>query len=84
MQTDNAATVPRHRKLGFFRDRWRVRRDEDTRPYFEASIMFQARDMAQAEFLFEAMIDGLGCGNLCGEVPCPHFRVAGLHQVDDE
>jgi hypothetical protein len=71
--------------LGWFRDRWQLPRTSDARPYFEASVLFQARDMAQAEFLFDAMIDGLGCGTLCGdERPCPHFRVAGLHQVDDE
>ncbi len=73
-----------HRALRFFKDRWRLRRDEDTRPYFEASILFQATDMVEAERFFDAMVDALECGD-CGEdKPCPHFRVAGLHQLNDD
>lgn len=65
--------------------RWRLRRDQDTRPYYEASILFQAADMDEAEKLFDAMVDGLGCGEgVCDEeTPCPHFRVGGLHQLDE-
>lgn len=82
MAVDRVPRQPRHRALGWFRDRWRVRRDVDSRPYFEASVLFQAADMAEAEALFDAMIDTLGCPD--GDHQCPHFRVGGLHQVDDE
>lgn len=75
-----------HRALAFFRNRWRVRRGEDARPYFEASILFQAKDMEEADRLFDQMVDGLECGDgVCDAVrPCPYFRVGGLHQLDED
>jgi hypothetical protein len=85
MADPSKGAIRRHRFGGWFRDRhWFARKhDEDTRPYFEATFLFQARDMAQAEFLFEAMNDGLGCTERCKEQACPHFRVGGLHQLDE-
>ena len=78
----------RHRFGGWFRDRrWFGRHPatNDPRPYFEVTHMFQARDMAQAEFLFEGMIDALGCNDMCGpDRPCPHFRFGSLRQLDEE
>lgn len=65
---------------------WRIRRDPtDDRPYFEASFLFQAKDMDEAGRLFDAMSDGLGCGEgICdADHPCPHFRVGGLHMLDE-
>lgn len=75
-----------HKKLGFFRNRWRLRRREqhDDRPYFEASIVFQAADMAEAERLWEAMEGALGCTGEGDDHVCPHFRVSGLHQLDED
>lgn len=75
-----------HKRLSFFRHRWRLRHGpDDPRPWFEASIIFQARDMAQAEFLFERMTDdALDCNRHGPDEPCPHFRVGGLHQVDND
>lgn len=82
------AACRRHRFGGWFRDRrWfgRTPKASDSRPYFEITHLIQARDMAQAEFLFEGMTDALGCDNNCGEdSPCPHFRFGALHQLDDE
>lgn len=84
----SSVSKPRHRFGGWFvTRRWfgRPPKDEDARPYFEITHLIQARDMAQASFLFEGMTDALGCNNACGEDrPCPHFRFGGLHQLDNE
>lgn len=80
--------MKRHRSGGWFIfRRWfgRHPKENDTRPYFEVTHYFQARDMAQAEFLWEAMTDALGCKDTCGpDTPCPHFRFGALRQLDDE
>lgn len=84
----STAPVPlryQHKLLGFFHNRWRLRRvEEDTRPYFEASIIFQAADMDEADRLWEAMHDALGCTGDGDDHVCPHFRVSGLHQLDED
>ena len=47
----------------------------DKRPWFEASFTFQARNMEQAEGLFEDMERELGCA---------YFRVGSLHRLESE
>lgn len=56
--------------------------NEDERPYFEASVIFQADDTDEADKLFEAMTDALGCSERCATESCPHFRVGGFHRMD--
>lgn len=83
---ESHAAMRGHRCGGWFRDRrWFSRTPVDDRPYFEATTLFQARDLAQAEFLFDAMIDGLGCPqqDVDGNHVCPHFRFGAVHQLDD-
>lgn len=74
-------------RLKWFTYRWRIKKDEDTRPYFEASLYFQAADMDEAEVLFDAMCDALGCSEdetRADDEPCPHFRFGGLHRIDED
>lgn len=73
--------------LRWFRDSWRVRKSQDERPYFEANVIFQASDMDEADRLFDGMLDAIGCDGdeARGEdEPCPHFRVGGLHRMEEE
>lgn len=73
------------RKLGFFRNRWHLHHQpKDARPYYEASIIFQATDMDEASRLWETMEEALGCHGEGDDHICPHFRVSGLHQLDEE
>jgi len=76
-----------HQRLRWFRRGWRLQQTvEDARPYYEVSIIFQAADMDEADRLFDAMCEATGCNDAtCGaDKPCPHFRVGGLHRVDED
>lgn len=55
----------------------------DSRPYYEASFVFQAADMDEAESLYDRMLDVI-CGDHTAGEGCPHFRVGGLHLMDED
>lgn len=58
----------------------------DSRPFFDASVVFQAADQDEAEALFDRMLDAIGCAEHDGDQdsPCPHFRVGGVHMMEDD
>lgn len=65
--------------------KWLGPRTQDRRPYFDASVMFQAADMDEAEKLYARMLDAIGCDQHADdEEPCLHFRGGGLHLMEED
>lgn len=66
--------------------RWFQSDPKDKRPYFDANVIFQATDMEEAEALFDKMLEAIGCEECLEneDKPCPHFRIGGLHLMEED